>query len=327
MDFQKYLANLEVNLNNLAELQVSKDIQYGHMFQYRRGQDKVTLNVYNGKKGLRLVWQGNNALCKELESFVDALNSANKDKTKKTAGNNYDNHAVRQHNKQGAVEAYATQQGVWAGSDESGKGDYFGPLVVSAVAVDTKAAELLQQDGVKDCKLLTNEKILLLEPLIKEKALAFSVLNLKPRFYNQRYAEVVAQGGKLNQLLANGHVVALTQVIEALKRKNLSCSSALVDQFTKSNIVLKPLQQRFPGVQFSQHPNGEANIAVAAASILARAQFLRTMDELAALAGLPSLPRGGGGQTTVCARSLVQKLGSAALENFVKLHFVNTKLL
>ena len=150
-----------------------------------------------------------------------------------------------------------------------------------AVAIDGIRECSLKVAGVKDCKLLTDKKILELEPVIKREALAYSVLQLKPKFYNQRYAEVLAKGGKLNQLLASGHINALTAVLKQLEEKDISCDYALVDQFTNSGIVIKPLQLRFPNVDFSQRPKAESNIAVAAASISARAQFLHTTEELA----------------------------------------------
>lgn len=328
MDFAKYIEQLELNLNALADLEVSKPINYGHQLQYKRGQDKVTLCVYNGKKGLRLVWQGNNALREELELFVAAMENVHRlGNKKKTAAQDKlsaeeKETVILKTTSTGEVVADFTPN-IWAGSDESGKGDFFGPLVIGAVALNGEREYRLQIAGVKDCKLLTDKKILELEGVIKEQALAYSVLQLKPQFYNRRYEEVVAQGGKLNQLLASGHVNALSKVLQELESKNLQCEYALVDQFTTSNIVLRPLQQKFPQTDFSQRPKAESNIAVAAASILARAQFLHTMEELSKAAGVKELPKGGGNQATEVAQKLAQRLGKDALTHFVKKHFVN----
>ncbi len=79
------------------------------------------------------------------------------------------------------------------GSDESGKGDFFGSLVIAAVVVDDTTAGKLQAAGVKDCKLLTDKKILALEDVIKNTVVEFSVLELKPKFYNLRYEQVAAR--------------------------------------------------------------------------------------------------------------------------------------
>lgn len=319
MDFVKYLETLEANLKGMAELDVSKDINYGHLFQLHRGADKVNLTVYNGKKGLRLVWQGDNVLRQELELFVAAMDSAGKAINKPLAKS--EPISLKQDAEGNTVVEFAPN--IWAGSDESGKGDFFGPLVVSAVALNGEAEYRLQVAGVKDCKLLTDKKILELEPVIKEYALAFSVLQLKPAYYNRRYREVVAQGGKLNQLLTSGHINALSKALEELETKALECDYALIDQFTKSTVILQTLHKRFPKVNFSQRPKAESNTAVAAASILARAQFLRTMEELAQQAGVKELPKGGGTLATECAKEIAGKLGKEALVNFVKTHFVN----
>ena len=222
---------------------------------------------------------------------------------------------------QSAAAGAMVTNGLWAGSDESGKGDFFGSLVVAATVVDSTTAAKLQAAGVKDCKLLTDKKILELEDVIKSTVVDYSVLELKPKIYNLRYEQVAAAGGKLNQLLGYGHVAALSQVLERQK----DCHSALIDQFTQSTVNLKALQQRFPGCSVRQQPKAESNLAVAAASVLARARFLRTMDELAQQAGVGELPKGGGEQATACARRLAEKYGKDALREYVKLHFANYK--
>ena len=190
---------------------------------------------------------------------------------------------------------------------------------MSAVVVDDSTAAKLAAAGVKDCKLLTDKKILELEDVIKSTVVDFSVLELKPKAYNLRYAQVMAQGGKLNQLLGYGHVAALSQV---LARQD-DCHAALIDQFTTSLVNVRELTKRFPQCSVKQQPKAESNLAVAAASVLARARFLRTMDELAQAAGEPQLPKGGGDGATACARRLAAKLGKAELANYVKLHFAN----
>lgn len=222
---------------------------------------------------------------------------------------------------QSAAAGAMVTNGLWAGSDESGKGDFFGSLVVAATVVDSTTAVKLQAAGVKDCKLLTDKKILELEDIIKSTVVDYSVLELKPKIYNLRYEQVAVAGGKLNQLLGYGHVAALSQVLERQK----DCHSALIDQFTQSTVNLKALQQRFPGCSVRQQPKAESNLAVAAASVLARARFLRTMEELAQQAGVGELPKGGGEQATACARRLAERYGKDALRDYVKLHFANYK--
>lgn len=295
-DFVQYLAELRSKLSEVAEVSAEKDIAYGHQFTMLKGDEKVTLTAYNGKKGRKLVWGGSSG------SLSAALQAA-------VNGEQVD-----------AQDPLQQKQfsGIWAGSDESGKGDFFGPLVVAAVAVDNATATKLSAAGVKDCKLLTDKKILELETAIKEIALSYSVLELKPEVYNLRYEQVRKESGNLNRLLGYGHIAALSKVLQ----EQPACSGALIDQFTTSDAVIKALTAKFSAVEFRQQPRAESNIAVAAASILARAQFLHRMDVLSEQAGF-TLPKGGGTAATEAAQQLADQYGKDALRGYVKLHFAN----
>lgn len=318
-EFNSYLLDVRAKISTVLDITKEKNINYGHQFVVELCQAKLTLNIYNGKKGLTYVFSGDSALEKKVRELLgEGANSS--------AGGGY---SVKRGDVAGgaanasahaaAPAATALPRGKWAGSDESGKGDFFGPLVVSAVVVDDGTAAKLAAAGVKDCKLLSDKKILELEDVIKANVIDFSVLELKPKVYNLRYAQVMAQGGKLNQLLGYGHVAALSQVLA----RHDDCHAALIDQFTTSLVNVRELTKRFPQCSVKQQPKAESNLAVAAASVLARARFLRTMDELAQAAGEPQLPKGGGDGATACARRLAAKLGKAELANYVKLHFAN----
>jgi ribonuclease HIII len=302
--FKQHIAKVSSLLGEALPLKQEKEINYGHQYVMQLADAKLTLNMYNGKKGLSYVFSGDSALegraREALASYV-VCDSANA-------------------TEEGEPEA-ELPQGLWAGSDESGKGDFFGSLVVAATIVDDTTAAKLQAAGVKDCKLLTDQKILELDEVIKQNVVDYSILELKPQFYNLRYEQVAAQGGNLNQLLGSGHVNALSQVLE----RHEDCHAALIDQFTKSTVNLQALRKRFPACVVSQRPKAESNLAVAAASVLARARFLQTLAELAAAAGEAELPKGGGEHCTACARRLAKRLGRDALRNYVKLHFANYK--
>ena len=309
-EFKRYLQAVHNNISAVLDITKEKDINYGHQFVVELCQAKLTLNIYNGKKGLSYVFSGDSALEGKVRELLGECKQSSRSE------GDYASHDVRVDD---AAGASALPRGKWAGSDESGKGDFFGPLVVSAVVVDDSTAAKLAAAGVKDCKLLTDKKILQLEDVIKSTVVDFSVLELKPKVYNLRYKQVLAQGGKLNQLLGYGHVAALSQVLE----RHEDCHAALIDQFTTSLVNVRELTRRFPNCVVKQQPKAEVNLAVAAASVLARARFLRTMAELAEAAGEATLPKGGGAQATACARRLADRLGKAELVNFVKLHFAN----
>lgn len=301
-DFAAYVAAAKEKIATCLEVTREKPINYGYQLVTEFCGAKATVNIYNGKKGLNLVYSGDSALQQKLQALLE--------------GN-----AVSFEDAAGELATPVAKRGLWAGSDESGKGDFFGSLVVAATVVDDTTAGRLAAAGVKDCKLLTDKKILELEDIIKENVVDFSVLELKPKVYNLRYEQVAAQGGKLNQLLGYGHVAALSKVLE----RNSECHSALIDQFTKSTVNLRVLSERFPGCVVRQQPKAESDLAVAAASVLARAQFLHTMDALAQAAGVHALPKGGGAQATACARELAKKYGREVLRDYVKLHFANFK--
>ncbi len=275
-----------------------KEINYGHQFTVTENSRKATLNIYNGKKGRKFVFSGDVAVVEKLRNLLRLDENASTtaaESAKKYSGN------------------------LWAGSDESGKGDFFGSLVVAAVVVDKDSAAKIVEAGIKDCKMLSDRKILEFEAVIKELAVDYSVLELLPQFYNKRYEEVKTNGGKLNQLLSSGHINALSQVLE----RNHLCEYALIDQFSVSQETVRILQSRFSRCKIMQHPRAEKNIAVAAASVLARAKFLQTMNLLAEQADTTSLPKGGGSAATEAAGVIAAKYGKEALRNFVKLHFVN----
>lgn len=294
--FNEYLINLKHKITAIYPIVAEKTINYGYQLVIKNTSGKLTLNIYNGRKGLNIVYAGDSNLEENVKNILNGNDNVNK-----------------------AVTTNQKQHQMWAGSDESGKGDFFGSLVVAAVVVDNTTADKLQAAGVKDCKLLTDHKILELENVIKEIVVDYSVLELKPKFYNLRYEQISARGGKLNQLLGLGHIAALSQV---LSRQN-KCTLALIDQFTTSTEFVEAVHQRFSFCKVQQKTKAESDLAVAAASVLARARFLQTMSELAKEAHVSTLPKGGSESATICARKLSQIFGKEILRNFVKLHFAN----
>ncbi len=126
-DFALYLQQARAKLGTAAVIAGEKDINYGRQFTLKRGDAKVTLNIYNGKKGLNLVYSGD----KDLTAAAQAALGAG---------------APERANADGA----GSEARLWAGSDESGKGDFFGSLVVAAVVSDSAAVALLRLAGGKD---------------------------------------------------------------------------------------------------------------------------------------------------------------------------------
>ncbi len=347
MDFEEYVNTIEETLCPLGNVQ-TKDINYGVQIILTDTAKKVTLNVYNGKKGIRLVWGGGDS---ELQTRAMDLvhqihfgntgpanhpasgNGSAANSTKlPSAGRTSDvnqtwhiNETEQTHMSSGQTRILLSDEmgfsGIWMGSDESGKGDYFGPLAVASVCLDIEGGKALLASGVRDCKSVSDTRIMALKELIEETALAYTVLVMKPYVYNIRYGQVQQQGGNLNTLLALGHIAALKQTWQ----KYPQCRQALVDQFAKNDSIPEGVRAFAPEMQVWQRPRAEEDIAVAAASVLARAAFLKTIQDMGREAGIGRIPKGGGEAATNAARRLVQKKGTEVLGNFVKLHFANTQ--
>ena len=332
MEFEDYINHVEESLCQLGNVQ-TKSINYGVQIVLTATGEKVILNIYNGKKGISLVWGGENSELRDRA--IDLVHQIQlQNKKINASGSRVVNDSPGGSASAGTLCFSSSQPrfllseepgfpGIWLGSDESGKGDYFGPLVVAAVCLDKKGGETLLDAGVKDCKALTDEKVLALGNVIQETALAFSVLVMKPHIYNMRYEQVQKEGGSLNTLLALGHVAALKQAWQ----KYPMCKWALVDQFARNNDIPEGVRAFAPDMKVLQRPRAEEDIAVSSASVLARAAFLQALQQMGPDAGIGRIPKGGGEAATNAARRLVQKQGMDVLDRFVKLHFANTKKL
>jgi ribonuclease HIII len=203
----------------------------------------------------------------------------------------------------------------WIGIDESGKGDYFGPLVIAAVHMTPRTAEDLLALNVRDSKKIADSVVRTLAVDIKTLC-RHSVVAIGPERYNQLYAKI----RNLNRLLAWGHA----RVLENLLDQVPTCERAIADQFGDERLILNALQEKGRQIRLEQRHKGEEDIAVAAASIVARDEFLRRLERLAADLGVP-LPKGASQAVEVAARSVVRKHGQEGLAKVAKLHFKTTK--
>ena len=203
------------------------------------------------------------------------------------------------------------------GIDESGKGDYFGPLVIAGVYTDREITRRLMDAGIMDSKRITSAaKIRQLAAVIRDTpGIAYHILTLPPLRYNETYEKF----GNLNRLLAWGHVA----VIEKLLLQVPDCPRSLSDQFAKPHVLLKALSGKRLQIQLDQRTKAESDIAVAAASILARERFVEWMDKTSAAGGV-TLPLGASSAVVKAAREVIAKHGPDALGKVAKLHFKTT---
>jgi len=200
------------------------------------------------------------------------------------------------------------------GIDESGKGDFFGPLVIAAVFVDNASLSKLSECGVKDSKLIKNDKkIIEIASGIREiVGGAFSVVVIGPESYNKLYSNI----NNLNKLLAWGHSRALENILE----KKIECSTAISDKFGKVSFIENSLLKLGKKIKLIQRVRAESDVAVAAASILARAEFVSKLDKLSSDCGY-NLPKGAGSNVLKLASEIIKKEGSDKLSGLAKMHF------
>lgn len=194
------------------------------------------------------------------------------------------------------------------GVDESGKGDFFGPLVIAACYVGPE--HLAELEGVKDSKKLTDLQAMKFADVIKATC-PHAIVAIGPAKYNELYAKFK----NLNHLLAWGHARAIENVLEIQP-----ATLAISDQFEKSGALVKrSLMDKGRNLELRSMVRAEADMAVAAASILARAEFLRRLKRLGEEFGV-TLPKGA---TNVIGtgKQLVRVHGPAALSQVAKMHF------
>src|SRR5512146_667547 len=200
------------------------------------------------------------------------------------------------------------------GIDESGKGDYFGPLVIAAVFVDATTERKLTLMQVRDSKKISDGTILEMAPDIKT-ICPHSLITIGPQKYNELYAKI----RNLNRLLAWGHAKALENLLE-----RVSCERAISDQFGDERLILNALQEKGRKIVLEQRTKAESDLAVAAASIVARAEFLLRLKRLSAEVGT-TLPKGASPAVELAAKMIIKKHGRERLDSVAKLHFKTTQ--
>jgi ribonuclease HIII len=204
------------------------------------------------------------------------------------------------------------------GIDESGKGDFFGPLVIAGVFTDAEITRSLIKAGIMDSKRITTPAaIRKLAAIIKATpGIAFDVIALRPEKYNELYASFK----NLNRMLAWGHAT----VIEELAKKRPDCPRALSDQFARADVLQSALKKKNITLKLDQRTKGESDTAVAAASILARERFIDWMDAATKKAGF-TIPLGCSSLVVDAGKQLIKAHGPEILGKFAKLHFKTTQ--
>lgn len=264
--------------------------EYSYQVSINDENDRISLHVFFGKKGNKIVIQGN----KELKLFKKA----------------YDlifGESLIPDDKPEQEPDYP-----YVGTDESGKGDYFGPLVIAGVYLTPQAGKLLKTLGIRDSKELSDYQIKQLATEIKKmNEIRFDVVLISPEKYNRLYAKM----GNLNRLMGWAHA----RVIENLLGK-CDAGEVISDKFGNEKIILDALQQRGRSINLQQVTKAEKFIAVAAASILARDAMVKWFITHSKKYKL-KIPKGSSLEVESTAKNILKKYGEEELNRLVKLHF------
>jgi len=255
--------------------------------------DKIKVQVYFGKKGVKTILQGNkdSELYKKVNNIIFGESLFEETKIEIKEPENY------------------------IGTDESGKGDFFGPLTVAAFYSNDNIKHELISLGVKDSKLLTDSQINFTADKIKKiKNVFYEVVVVSPSKYNELYTKF----GNLNLLLNWAH----SKAIEVLLEKVVT-NTVITDKFSKRELNITSKHNHNSGeadkINFIQTEKGERFIGVAAASILAR-NAMNLWFEKHKMNGL-ILPKGASGEVDTKAQKIKNEFGEIKLKEIAKLHF------
>ncbi len=205
------------------------------------------------------------------------------------------------------------------GVDEVGKGDYFGPLVVVSCFVNSDNLEIFKNIGVGDSKKFSDKKILEMYEQLKDYAYYYASIVMP-----EEYSRIQKETKNVAILLAKQHSKVIEMGLEDLKSKNIDCNTVVIDQFSSSKgRILNELGRFGQSANIDQHHKGESDIAVAAASVIARGIFLNEMEKMSNKYKF-DFPKGA---TYVIekAKEFVKLYGEKELGNVAKISFKTTK--
>lgn len=196
------------------------------------------------------------------------------------------------------------------GIDESGKGDFFGPLCVAGVYAGDDDIAALKKMGVRDSKTMNEASIKKVAKMIMGK-FAYQIVKINPAKYN----ELIIQFGNLNKLLAWGHATAIEQLVA-----KTNCKNVIIDQFANEHVVITALKRKNLQLNLTQRHRGEEDLVVAAASILARYAFVTALEDFKKTYNM-EFPKGASARTIAAGKEFIREHGREQLGSVAKLHF------
>lgn len=294
---EKLISSLHKKVKE-RDLEVSEIVkkQYNFEFDISESQKKIKILIYYGKKGVTTVIQGNKEsnLYRQVSGIVFGEDFFVKS----------------------SEEIDEPVQ--YIGTDESGKGDYFGPLVIAGVYTDKNTLMKFKEIGIKDSKELSDKAIRQYAREIRNTVgNKFEIICITPPSYNKLYERI----GNVNRILGWAHAKVLENLLE-----RCSANEAISDKFGDENLILNSLQTKGKKILLHQYTKAERFTAVAAASILARDKFVYWFEEKIKVLKI-KLPKGASAEVERVASKIIAEYGEKYLYDLVKVHFKTTKKL
>ena len=205
------------------------------------------------------------------------------------------------------------------GVDESGKGDFFGPMCIAGVYVNAAVVTAWKDAGVRDSKTISSDRKMkdLAELIRNTPGCVTTVVPIGNEAYNRLHFKMKS----VNSLLAWGHARVIENLMLQKHRMNPPPVRAISDQFaSKKEVVAKALMSLGREIELVQKHKAEADLAVAAASILARNEFVTRLGAMEKQYGL-AFPKGASAAVDAAAKEFVARFGAEALPKVAKMHF------
>src|SRR5438046_2305382 len=205
------------------------------------------------------------------------------------------------------------------GVDESGKGDFFGPLCIAGAYVNESVIKAWQDVGIRDSKNISSDKRIgeLADVIQKTPGCVWTVVPVGNEAYNRLYQKMRS----VNTLLAWGHARVIENLMGQKHRMQPPPVRAISDQFASNKeTVAQALMSLGRQVELVQRHKAEEDLAVAAASILARDEFVTRLARLEKQFGM-KFPKGASAAVDAAAKEFVTRYGAENLVKVAKVHF------
>ncbi len=307
------------NSDGIVEIE---PIQYGVKLTLHLMGQSVGGALYHSKKKRKFSFVPNGKGESEASALLEELVAKATGNTAATSNRRQGNHTtVSTVFSWESLPAFEQKLKCWIGTDEAGKGDTFGPLVVGGFVADRETAETLVAMGVRDSKQLAISQVrAIADKLYEEFEDRIAVVELDPAWYNSEYSTFKPKGG-INGLLGWAHANAIAE----LENRHSGIDAAVVDRFGDQKRIIPYLDPAVKHVPLLLRPEAESNPAVAAGAILARDRFEHALDRMEERIGWR--PHAGSGSPAVKDLKRLFRQSPNDLHRYVKMHFATVQAL